>query len=278
MNGGIKLKKIDAHVHACGILVNITGAMEYMEQNQLSKIVLSAGEPNSKKNYKMPYLAKIFKSSNLTYCINKFIAFITKIKKTYKYIDQGNEKVALMAEELPDYILNTYWINPLDANSVDKMEKFYKKHTFCMIKMHQCWTNFDIKDKITIDIINWAKKNDIPIFLHLKSKSQIIKFKEILRDYPEVIFILGHLIGIEEFKKGNGENLYFDISCAPLHSVNMLKKAYDNFGASRIILGSDAPYGKDNISLAISQMQEVGMSEIEMERVCYANIKEILKF
>lgn len=276
MDGGINLKKIDAHIHACGMLVNAEGAIKYIKNNDLAKIVLTAGEPNSNKIYKMPYLAKIFKSSRLTYAINYFISFITTIKKTQQYIDEGNEKVALMAEELPDYIMNTYWINPLEEDAVNKMDRFYERHTFYMIKMHQCWTDFDISNKNTICIMEWAKKNNMPIFLHLKSKKQILKFKEVLKYYPEVTFILGHLIGIEEFKNTDGDNFYFDISCAPLHSPSMLKKAYDNFGAGRIILGSDAPYGSDNINLAISQMHEIGMSKNEMELVCHANIEGIL--
>lgn len=271
------MKKIDGHVHACGMIVNTEGAMQYIKKYDLDKIVLTAGEPDSTKDYKMPYMSKMFKSSRLVYFMNFFISLLTGIKKMSKYIDQGNEKVALMAEKSPDYILNTYWINPLEEDAICKMEKFYQRHSFCMIKMHQCWTAFDIDDKKIIGIIEWAQKNKIPVFLHLKSKNQIIKFKKILKEYQTVIFILGHLIGIEEFDRTVGENVYFDISCAPLHSTEMLKKAYDNFGAKRIILGSDAPYGVDNINLAIGQMHDIGMSEIEVEFVCYKNIQEILK-
>ncbi len=36
-------------------------------------------------------------------------------RSNYRHIDQGNEKVALMAQNFPDYIMNTYWINPLEA-------------------------------------------------------------------------------------------------------------------------------------------------------------------
>ena len=88
--------------------------------------------------------------------------------------------------------------------------------------------------------------------------------------------ILAHLIGIEEFDRTIGENVYFDISCPLLHSAKMLKRAWGNFGAERILLGSDAPYGADNINLAISQMREVGMNNDKIELVCSKNIQKLL--
>jgi len=56
----------------------------------------------------------------------------------------------------------------------------------------------------------------------------------------------------------------------------MLEKAWKNFGAERILLGSDAPYGTDNIKLAISQMREVGMNHDEIELICSKNIEKLL--
>lgn len=56
----------------------------------------------------------------------------------------------------------------------------------------------------------------------------------------------------------------------------MLKRAWNNFGAERLLLGSDAPYGADNINLAISQMREVGMDNEEIELVCNKNIQKLL--
>lgn len=271
------MKKIDGHVHACGMIIDSDGAMEYLRKNDLEKIVLSAGEPDSSKIYKLPYLAKIFKTSRLIYFNNALTRFLMGLTKMYHHIDQGNEKVALMAKEHPECILNTYWINPTETEALQKMETFYQKYSFCMIKMHQCWTDFDLDDGRIIEILKWAQTHDTPVFLHLRSKDQVRKLIILSKEYREVNFILGHLIGIEEFDHTIGENVYFDISCAPLHSIAMLRRAYDNFGANRILLGSDAPYGTDNIELAINQMRAVGMNEQEVQRVCYQNIRKLLE-
>lgn len=270
------MKIIDGHAHACGMFLNTNEVLSYMKDNNIYKIVLTAGEPNSKKIYKLPYLAKVFNNSMLIYINNVLTAMMIGISKMNRHIDQGNEKVALMAQEFPDYIMNTYWTNPIEADCIQKIEAFRKKYSFCMLKMHQCWTKFDIKDERIVKVIEWAELNRKPIFIHLKSKSQVKKFISITKKYPRVTFILAHLIGIEEFDRTIGENVYFDISCPLLHSAKMLKRAWDNFGAEKILLGSDAPYGADNINLAISQMREVGMNNDEIELVCSKNIRKLL--
>lgn len=270
------MKIIDGHAHACGMLLNTDDVIRYLQDNDIDRIILTAGEPNSNKVYNLPNLAKIFKNSSLIYFNNKLTSFIIKVSKMYNHIDEGNDKVALMAEEFPEYIMNTYWINPQENDCIKKMEEFRLKHSFYMLKLHQCWTKFDMMDENIIHIIKWAEKNRIPIFIHLKSKDQVKKFIILTKKYPEVTFILAHLIGIEEFDNSIGNNVYFDMSCPLLHSVKMLKTVRDNFGSERILLGSDSPYGTDNIKLAISQMREVGMTENEIELVCSKNIETIL--
>ncbi len=270
------MKIIDGHAHACGMFFNADDTVRYMKLNNIYKMILTAGEPNSKKVYKLPYLAKMFPGSRLIYMNNTLTAMIIGISKMNRHIEQGNETVALMAQQFPDYILNTYWINPVEADCLQKIENFSNKYSFCMLKMHQCWTKFDIGDERIIKVIEWAEFNRKPIFIHLKSKSQVKKFISLTKKYPGVTFILAHLIGIEEFDSSIGENVYFDISCPLLHSTKMLVRAWNNFGAERILLGSDAPYGTDNINLAISQMREAGMNHDEIELICSKNIQKLL--
>lgn len=270
------MKIIDGHAHACGMFLNASNAVQYMKTNNIYRMVLTAGEPDSKKVYTLPYMAKWFRSSRLIYMNNALTSMIIGLSKMNRYIDQGNETVALMAQEFPDYLMNTYWIDPVEANCIQKLELFCRKYSFCMLKMHQCWTKFDIGDERIVKVIEWAEHNGKPIFIHLKSKGQVKKFISLTKKYQGVTFILAHLIGIEEFDRSVGDNVYYDISCPLLHSTKMLVKAWKNFGAERILLGSDAPYGSDNIKLAINQMREAGMNDDEIELICSKNIQKLL--
>ncbi len=267
---------IDGHAHACGMLIDTEGVCKYRKDNHVDRVLLCAGEPGSKKIYKLPNLAKVFQSSRLIYINNAFTSLIIRISKMNEYIDQGNEKVALMAEEYPEYIMNTYWINPIEEDCMNKMEDFRSRHSFFMLKLHQCWTNFDIQDERVHSVIRWADQNRIPIFIHLKTKDQVHGFITLTKEFPNVTFILAHLIGIEEFDKTIGNNVYADLSCPLLHSVRMLQRAYDIFGPERLILGSDAPYGDDNLRLAMNQMHEAGLSESEIELICGKNLLQVL--
>ncbi|MBB2183270.1 amidohydrolase family protein [Lachnospiraceae bacterium MD1] len=258
------------------MLLNTNQVLNYMNANNIDKVILTAGEPNSQKVYRLPYLAKVFTSSTLIYANNALTAMIIRISKMNRHIDQGNEKVALMAQECPEHIMNTYWINPIEENCIHKMDEFRRKYSFNMIKMHQCWTKFDMEDRRIDKVIEWAELYQIPVFIHLKSKDQVKKFILLTKKYHRVTFILAHLIGVEEFNRTIGDNVYFDISCPSLHSVKMLKRAWSSFGAGRLLLGSDAPYGIDNINLAIRQLHEVGMNKDEIELVCYKNIQKLL--
>lgn len=192
------MKIIDGHAHACGMFLNASDTVRYMKVNNIYKMVLSAGEPDSDKIYRLPYMARWFRSSRLIYMNNALTSMIIKLSKMNQYIDQG------------------------------------------------------------------------------KSRSQVKKFISLTKKYQGVTFILAHLIGIEEFDRSIGNNVYYDISCPLLHSTKMLEKAWKNFGAERILLGSDAPYGTDNIKLAISQMHEVGMNDDEIELICSKNIEKLL--
>lgn len=270
------MKIIDGHAHACGMFLNPSDTVRYMKVNNIYKMVLTAGEPDSDKIYRLPYMARWFRSSRLIYMNNALTSMIIKLSKMNQYIDQGNEIVALMAQEFPDYLMNTYWLNPLEADCIQKLELFSRKYSFCMIKLHQCWTAFDMGDENILKVIEWANLNGKPIFIHLKSRSQVKKFISLTKKYQGVTFILAHLIGIEEFDRSIGNNVYYDISCPLLHSTKMLEKAWKNFGAERILLGSDAPYGTDNIKLAISQMREAGMNHDEIELICSKNIEKLL--
>lgn len=101
-------------------------ALEYLNDNNIERIVLSAGEPDSRKIYDLPYLAKVFQSPKLIYAFNVFTARVVSISKMAGHIDEGNEKAAAMAQECPERILNTYWINPAEADCIRKMEDFQK--------------------------------------------------------------------------------------------------------------------------------------------------------
>lgn len=267
---------IDGHAHACGIYMDKQLILENLNKQGIDKVILSAGEPGSSKNYSFPNFGKLFKSSSLIYFFNKIIGRMVEKSGAARFIDSENERIAKMAERNPDHIMNTYWADICDKDCIEKIKSFALKHDFAMIKMHQCWNHFNIKDRNCIEIVKYAGEMNKPIFIHLSTKEQVHEFISVADEYKDTMFIVAHLIGIEEFDNGITDNIYFDISCPELNSMKMLKRAYELVGAGRLILGSDTPYGINNIEKAIERLKALNMSESEIDLVCGQNIEKLL--
>ena len=161
---------IDGHAHACGVFISARSIEKHSTEHDKDMIVLTGGEPNSDKNYSYPMLSNLVRGEKLCYFFNKIICRVTELKKVAIHIDEQNEFVCSIAKELPGKVINTYWANPLDDDCIVKMENFYQKHGFCMVKLHQCWTQFDISSETCSKIFAWATENQLPIFIHLLSQ------------------------------------------------------------------------------------------------------------
>ena len=268
---------IDGHAHSCGIYNNLESIIGYLDKNNIDKVILSAGEANSKKDYSYPLMSNVFKSDKLVYSFNKIISFVTKVNKLSKYIDEQNKYVYDMAKDSDGRIINTYWVNPLEDDCLEKLDRFYKIFDFKMIKVHRCWTDFSVENKSFIDVVKWARGHGISIFIHLKSKEEVMKFINMTNEFKDVVFIVAHMIGVNEIIYGSmSNNVYFDLSAPQLYSFELLDSAVRNLGSKRFILGSDIPYGKDNIQINMERLKRLKLSQEELENILSDNIFKIL--
>lgn len=269
---------IDGHAHACGVYSDLEKTIKYLDDNNIDKVILSAGEPSSTKNYGYPMMSNLFKGSGLVYGFNKIIGFVTKLNGVAKHIDEQNEYVWKLAKESKGRIINTYWFNPLDDECMDKLEKNYDLYNFKIIKMHQCWNKFSVDNENFLKAVKWAKEKSTAIFIHLGTREEVIKFIEVTNKYKDVIFIVAHMIGADEIiSKSKNSNIFFDLSAPQLYSLEILKKSYEALGSKKFIIGSDTPYGKGNIQINIDRLQKLNLSNEEMEDILGNNILNILE-
>ena len=91
--------------------------------------------------------------------------------------------------------------------------------------------------------------------------------------------IVAHLFGLELFIKSNfkDENLYFDISTYQVTSDKRVLKAIDFLGSDKIVMGSDTPYGKDNLKKNIERIRRLDISAKEKELILGENMRKLLK-
>ena len=175
-------------------------------------------------------------------------------------------------------IIQFYWINPLKEGIYGDLEEKHDLWKFAGIKIHQACHPFIIKSGMFSDIAEFAASKHLPVFIHLYSKKDVLDFISVSGS-TRTNFIVGHLIGLEIFvkeKKLLGDNVYFDISCPSLVSADRIVLAINEFGANRIIMGSDTPYGRNNLEQVLAVIQSLSLEEEEKEMILGNNLKSIL--
>ncbi|MTI79522.1 MAG: hypothetical protein FH758_01370 [Firmicutes bacterium] len=268
---------IDGHAHACGEYFNYENIIKVLDSNKTDKVVLCPGEANSKKTYGLPLLSEKYPKKDFMFAVNRVIGFVTKLGGAAKHIDEQNRYVYKLSQMSPDRIIQAYWINPLDRHCLLKLEDDYKEYGFKLIKLHQCWHKFDISCESFKKITEWALEHNMPIFIHISTIRQVNAFIQIANKYLNNSFIIAHLIGYENIHKhAKNRNVFYEISPPQLISLERLKNAIDNVGANKVILGSDTPYGKNNLQININRINHLGISEYEKNLIKGKNMYKLL--
>jgi hypothetical protein len=270
---------IDAHAHACGAFLNGKDIIEMLNKNNVAQIVLVPGELGSDKSYSLPKLATKFPSTDVVSFTNLITKMVIGISGKAKQIGEGNAYVYSLAKEYPDRIIQFYWVRLSLSNALENLERHYAEYGFKGIKFHQCWESFKVGSDNFHKVAEWAVSKDLPIFVHLFSKNQATQLAKYIKVYSKTIFIIGHLFGLERYIEAgiNSDNIFFEISTPQLVSIRRLKKAIQHFGAKRILMGSDTPYGQNNLELNIKRIRTLNIPDEEKNLILGNNMKKLLK-
>jgi predicted TIM-barrel fold metal-dependent hydrolase len=269
---------IDAHAHACGDYLNAHNILKILDQNKADKVILVPGEFDNNKNYSLPDVAKRFPNKDMIYITNVLTKIVISLKGTAKQISKGNEYVYSLTQKSPGRIIQFYWVMLNELKSEDELDTRLKQWDFKGIKLHQCWESFNVRSDKFVKVVKWAERNNLPIFIHLYSKKEVLELISYIEENPKTKFIIAHLFGLEYYmKSGNhSENVYFEISAPPLISIKRLQKAIEHFGAHKIILGSDTPYGKDNLKMNIQRIRSLPIPGADKKLILGENIQKLL--
>ncbi|SFG84458.1 hypothetical protein SAMN05660649_02910 [Desulfotomaculum arcticum] len=270
---------IDGHAHSCGEFFEGQEIIAKLDELKVDKVVLFPGVKNEPGQYNyIPGLAKIFSNKDMLFSANKLIKFLAKVQQ-YEDLMVRNEYVYFLYLKYSDRIIQFFWADPNANNLEADLHEKHHSWGFKGVKLHQCTHSFECDSNGFNIVANFARDKKIPVLIHLRSPGDVAKFINIAVKYPAVNFIIAHLIGLELFIKHQAilDNLYFDISPAPLISSKRICLAIDKFGADKIILGSDTPFGKDNLSKNLQKVNELNVSGYERELIKGGNLQRILK-
>lgn len=269
-------KIVDTHAHACGEYLTAEKIVAKLNAAGIDMVVLTPGQYGSKITYGLKNLAEKNPLADVVSRNNKTTKFMIKLIGAIKGIPKGNEYVWQLKKELPDRVLQSYWIT--HAN-VENLDRDYQRMQFDFVKMHQCWENFEIGDAYFTKAAMWAEQNGVPMFIHILNQVEMKKLIAFIKEHPDITFIIGHLYWLELFLEESKEvfcNTFFDLSNAYFVSKERIMLGYSHFGAEHFLLGSDTPYGKKSLELTLSMIRELDIPEEDKDKICGLNVCRLL--
>jgi len=269
---------IDGHAHLGGEYKDLPTTILTLDQLGIDKVILCPADHTRRKSIRVPGLATRLPDTELNFMVNRLIRAATPERKHQKNIDDGNKRVFALSESSGGRIIQFLWVNPLKEGMQDEVETRCKEWKFRGIKLHQACHPFKIDSTPFHQIAEMAAEKNLPVFVHLYSGKEILDFIAVSGTY-KTTFIVGHLIGLELFidhKEKVSDNICFDISCPALVSTDRIRKAIKAFGPERVIMGSDAPFGKNNPSVVLSRIRDLNLRDDERDMILGKNLKHIL--
>ncbi|NHJ32471.1 MAG: amidohydrolase family protein [Asgard group archaeon] len=270
---------IDGHAHATAEFADPKTLKEIMDELNVAKIVLCPGRGDD-PSYE-PKRPKVRQSLIVT---NHRVLFFSNhlLRRWSKHVtdrDLGNEYIFKLRKEMPDKIIQFYWVNFLNKDFYSKMIDAYKRMKFQGIKLHQAVVPFDNGGEEIEQVAKFAGEKNLPIFIHIFNSKEANKLIKLARRYPKTNFIVAHLMGLENVIKHGKDlnNFYFDISTYFIISERRIRKAIKHFGADHVFLGSDTPMGYDNLKNNIEKIQNMDLPLEEKELILGKAIAKLLK-
>lgn len=269
---------IDGHAHACGKYLTADSIQKTLDANGAEKVILVPGELHSKINYPLLPLAKLCPFLDVVPPTNFLTKIIIPLSGKARDIPEGNRYVRSLVQACPERIIQFFWPLLSREGIMDEIRLSYETWRYSGLKLHQCWDKFSVRSKTFEEFVEFSIQKKLPVFFHLGSYREVRYFIDFLKAHSDAVFIIGHLYGLELYIKSgiSLENLYFDISTPPLISKYRIMKAIKYFGASRVVMGSDTPYGRNTLSKNIKKVNLLPISDEEKAMVLGLNLVNLL--
>jgi predicted TIM-barrel fold metal-dependent hydrolase len=269
---------IDAHAHACGGFRRAENILETLDRLGVDRVLLCPGLTDDEKNWSLLNLAAVLRKKDLMPAVNGLIRLLNR-PIPRETLAERNEYVHTLARQNPKRILQCYWTDPADPDAPEILKRDYQRWAFKSVKAHQCLSRYAANSENMDAIAGFAGENNLPFLIHLGGRKDMRDLIHLVRHNQDTVFILAHLIGLELCMKAEPRifrNVYWEISPPQLLSVKRVLKAVNHFGAQRVVLGSDTPYGRRNLQKNIRRLERMNLSSIERDLMLGNNLASLL--
>jgi predicted TIM-barrel fold metal-dependent hydrolase len=269
---------IDGHAHASGPFLRAEGIVKALDAAGADKVVLVSGEADSEKTYSLPRLTRRFPNTDIVAWTNRLTRAVIALTGGVRHIEPGNEHVYRLSRELPDRVIPFHWVSLSRLGNLGELERLHAERNFRGLKLHQCWERFRVCSESFETVMSWAEQKSLPVFIHLYDRRGVRELIDCLRHHPKAKLIVGHLFGLEDYIASGlrSERVVFEISTHELVSEQRILKAIEHFGVHRVVMGSDTPYARDALRLAVERVRCLPLSDPEKDLILGENLRRLL--
>ncbi len=270
---------IDGHAHLGGEYRDLPSILKTLDATGTDRVVLCPADAPRKRPMPLPDPPVKVPGKELSWLVNRFLRQATRGRNRQQHIELGNREVYEIAMASGGRVIQFYWADLRQDHIAEDILSKIRSWQISGIKLHQSCHPFKIKSPVFAEVAELAAAEGLPVFIHPHSKRDVedlIAFSGTVK----TSFMVGHLIGLEIFidkKEKTTDNIFFDISCPPLISDERIYLALKEFGAGRVVMGSDTPYGKNNTKHIIERINNLKISQRDKDMILGENLKNILR-
>jgi predicted TIM-barrel fold metal-dependent hydrolase len=167
-------------------------------------------------------------------------------------------------------------VNPLDAHQIADLEKTIQEYGVKGIKLPQVWDPFTIGGNEFNQLVEIARANHLPIFIHLYSRNETQNLLRFIENHQDVTFMIAHMLGLGIFgeKSDRLPNVYFDTSGSERVRERDILEAINLVGDDHVVFGSDTPYAR--VEDQIRKIERLNLSDRVKESIFMSNIENVL--
>jgi predicted TIM-barrel fold metal-dependent hydrolase len=255
---------VDGHAHSAGEFYRGENIVRILDGLGVDMVVLSPGPVNEPKKWPVPALARVFRKRGLGLSGNRLLRLTAGyVAKRFDF-EESNAYVASLARRFPGRIAQACWVDPGNAEVMGGLHVHYDDWKFKAVKLHQCYQRFRSDSPGMHELARFAAERKVPVFVHLYAKRDAVDMLRLIAAHPETTFVIAHLLGLGVFAAADRSrlrNVFFDISPPNLCPLGLVKRALKIFGPEKLLLGSDTPFGKDNLKMSIDRVRGLDLTE-----------------
>lgn len=195
---------------------------------------------------------------------------------------EGNKILENEVQNYKNFFQGYLAFNPLYKEELEtNFDDFFSRDFFIGFKLLCDYWKIPVTDSRFQSVWEYANEQKLPILLHtwdtVYDSPEMLS--EIVKRYPEAIFILGHSGGGDKGRRQaeklviNNDNVYLEW-CGSFTSTILWEDTIARVGTAKIIFGSDTYF--HNPAWELGRVLSLDISEKELKPILKNNIEEIL--